>query len=304
MKPFPRRVDASLLITAGGCLNLIKGQGMLPGRRVAVVGNGPLVLVVASALIKGGAEVPVVAEAASSLGALAQLHRLALSPGLLAKGLDYRWTILRSGASFRQRSAVTRALGKDAVTAVEIAPLGRGAVSGAVERYDVDGVVVGYGLIPSVELTRLLGCEHEYRQDRGGWIPKRNAECETTVKGVFAVGDCAGVGGAEIALLEGRAAAEAIAAQLNGRPGPRSSARTLRLLTSSATASTAFSWKGRSAPPPLRIRSFADARNCVSATSRKRQAPSAAEFAPSRLPPACRWDVAKAGIVCRQPRSC
>ncbi|MCZ6523650.1 MAG: (2Fe-2S)-binding protein, partial [Alphaproteobacteria bacterium] len=51
---------------------------------------------------------------------------------------------------------------------------------------------------------------------RGGSLPLRSAALETTVPGVFAVGDGAAIGGVEIALLEGRLAALNALARLRG----------------------------------------------------------------------------------------
>jgi NADPH-dependent 2,4-dienoyl-CoA reductase/sulfur reductase-like enzyme len=65
---------------------------------------------------------------------------------------------------------------------------------------------MGYGLVPSVELARLVGCQHRYEPDLGGWIPVRNGNMETSVPGVFSVGDGAGVAGSAVAMLEGRIA--------------------------------------------------------------------------------------------------
>ena len=78
----------------------------------------------------------------------------------------------------------------------------------------VDTICLGYGLVPSVELTRLVGCQHRYAPDLGGWIPARNEDMETSVPGVFAVGDGAGVAGSVVAMLEGRIAGISIARSL------------------------------------------------------------------------------------------
>src|SRR5262249_9654707 len=45
------------VFTAGGAQNLMKGYGVLPGRRVLIAGSGPLLLVVAHYLLRGGAHV-------------------------------------------------------------------------------------------------------------------------------------------------------------------------------------------------------------------------------------------------------
>jgi bacterioferritin-associated ferredoxin len=71
--------------------------------------------------------------------------------------------------------------------------------------------------VPATELTRLLGCRHEWQPARGGWIPCRSADLETSVPGVLVAGDGAGIGGMEAAILEGRLAG-LVAAERLGRP--------------------------------------------------------------------------------------
>lgn len=229
------------VITAGGCLNLIKGQGMVPGRRVAVVGNGPLLLVAANALTKARARVAVVAEAVRSRGAARHLGGLLRSPALLAKGMRYRAAMLRSGTPFLGGHLVVAAEGVRAVTGVVVAPRRGGTVDGSrARRFEIDALVTGYGLAPSHELTRLLGCRHRFDWGRGGWVPDRTEELETTMPGVFAVGDCAGIGGVEVAMAEAELVAGVIARRLRGTPAPRVAARRLRRLDRFRDALNAF----------------------------------------------------------------
>ena len=54
---------------------------------------------------------------------------------------------------------------------------------------NVDTICIGYGLVPSVEMTLLTDCEHRYEPRLGGWIPVRQENMETSVPGVYAVGD-------------------------------------------------------------------------------------------------------------------
>jgi NAD(P)H-nitrite reductase large subunit len=70
----------------------------------------------------------------------------------------------------------------------------------------VDLLVAGYGFVPSVELCELAGCRTGYAHRLGGWVPVRDVTMQTTVPGVFAVGDGAGVAGALVAVEEGRVA--------------------------------------------------------------------------------------------------
>jgi NADPH-dependent 2,4-dienoyl-CoA reductase/sulfur reductase-like enzyme len=194
------------VITAGGAQNLLKSQGVLPGQRPLVAGTGPLLLVVADSLRKAGARVAEVLEAAPLGRAWTSLPRLALQPGLLRRGLAYRWGLARAGIPLRSGQIVIEARGREEVEAAAVAPIdGAGRVDRARARVvPADTIVVGFGLTPATELTRLLGCRHEWRPARGGWIPWRAADFETSVPGVFAVGDGAGIGGVEMAIAEGR----------------------------------------------------------------------------------------------------
>jgi len=105
-----------------------------------------------------------------------------------------------------------------AVTLAPIDPAGRIERARA-RRVEVDTLVVGFGLTPSVELTRLLGCAHAFDPLRGGWLPVRSPALETSAPGVFAAGDGTGVGGVELAQIEGRLAGLGAALRL-GRAKP------------------------------------------------------------------------------------
>jgi NAD(P)H-nitrite reductase large subunit len=80
--------------------------------------------------------------------------------------------------------------------------------------FDVDVVCVGYGFQPNNEILRNLGCSHHYDENRGQLVPERSAEFETSVSGVYAVGDCCGLGGAPAACAEGSIAGSAVVRSL------------------------------------------------------------------------------------------
>ena len=74
-------------------------------------------------------------------------------------------------------------------------------------------VIVGYGLTPSTEFFRLLDLEMTFSDALGVFIPKRNKFFQTSDPSIYAIGDCAGIGGASLAMLEGEIAASHIAHQ-------------------------------------------------------------------------------------------
>ncbi|MBI4630727.1 MAG: (2Fe-2S)-binding protein, partial [Chloroflexi bacterium] len=86
------------------------------------------------------------------------------------------------------------------------------------EEIAVDTVCLNFGFVPATELTRLAGCDQHYDENFGSWATVTNQELETTVRGIFAVGEVRGIGGVETSLLEGRIAGNAAAQQLGYAP--------------------------------------------------------------------------------------
>jgi len=210
------------ILSAGGCLNLAKAHGLVPSGRVLVVGNGPLVLVAAATLATAGADIVGVAEAQPSrklLGTCA--FGLWAAPHLLQMAIGYRSRIRRSGAWFRTGWMVAEAAGTASVEKAAIAPVGRDGrpLRHRMEWHQVDTLVVGYGIIPAIDCARILGCRTTFDRSLNGLVPVRSQTLETSVRHVYAVGDGAGIGGVDVAILEGRMAAEAIIGTTgHGRP--------------------------------------------------------------------------------------
>jgi len=214
--PFPGWTLPGVM-AAGGVQTLIKGQRLLPGRRVLLSGSGPLQLAVAAALVHAGADVVAVLEG-SALGfsALKQAPAAWGQWSRLAEGWGYLRTLRAAGAPLRRGWAGGAAHGQGEVQEAVIARLDADwrPIPGTAQTLAVDTIVIGYGFIPSTELSRLLGCEHDFVPEQGGYVPRRDDEMQTTLPGVFAVGDGAGIGGAALAQIEGRIAGIAAAHRL------------------------------------------------------------------------------------------
>jgi NADPH-dependent 2,4-dienoyl-CoA reductase/sulfur reductase-like enzyme len=208
---------------AGAVQNLLKGQRTLPGRRILVTGNGPLTLLAAANLVRCGAEVVEVLEAAANRPPLALAPRLLLEPEMLLRGIGYRAVLLRHRVPFRRRHVIVEARGVSRVDSAVVAPITHGGTPdmARARTLAVDTVIAGFGLVPASEITRSIGCEHRYDADKGGWIPVRSADLETDRPGVFAAGECAGSAGVEKALLEGELAGLAAAMRVGASTGPR-----------------------------------------------------------------------------------
>jgi thioredoxin reductase/bacterioferritin-associated ferredoxin len=193
------------VMTAGGAQVLIKSQRVRPGNRVLLAGTGPLQLVVANQMLNAGMDVVAVAESASTLSAWRYLPDLIRQPGLIKQGLNYMLQLKKAGVQMLQ-SYVLQAIDGD--QRVLRAVLGKvdahcRSIPGYTRTLEVDTVCIGYGLIPSVWLTSMLGCRHLYDPIAGAWTPYFNENMQTDQPGVFVAGDGAGIAGVLVAKREG-----------------------------------------------------------------------------------------------------
>lgn len=206
------------VISAGGALNMVKGHGVVPTGKVVVAGNGPLVLVAAATLVAAGAQVTHVLEAGSQTTLFSAACRgLWRVPSLLLKGLSYRARLMAAGVRFMSNHVIDRADGDAALTGVRVARVGSDGRPDSRQGVSLssDMLVVGYGLLPGTEFARTVGCSMSHDALLGGLVPRRTKTLETSVPGVYAIGDGAGIGGVELALLEGTLAANAILGSVN-----------------------------------------------------------------------------------------
>jgi NADPH-dependent 2,4-dienoyl-CoA reductase/sulfur reductase-like enzyme len=106
--PFPGWTLPGVL-TAGGAQNLMKGYRVLPGRRVLVAGSGPLLLVVAHYLLRGGAQVVAVCEAAPMRQIWRYAHRMLPHLNFVQQGYHYRRELTAAGVPLLTSHVMSRA---------------------------------------------------------------------------------------------------------------------------------------------------------------------------------------------------
>ncbi|MEL6208204.1 MAG: FAD-dependent oxidoreductase, partial [Pseudomonadota bacterium] len=193
------------VMTTGAAQTLWRSYRTLPGQRIVVCGSGPLNLQVALELAEGGADVRLVAEAAPSpFRHPVAAARMALAdPGLTWKGLQMIRGLARRGVSVRNACNLT---------AIEATDAGLRASFDTAPDQEVDVVCMNAGFEPQNEILRLLGAEMAYDPAFGHLRCVRTDRMGTSVPGLFAVGDCAGLGGAPAARVEGRIAGRTAAA--------------------------------------------------------------------------------------------
>ena len=178
---------------AGGLQALVKAGYPIAGRKVVVVGSGPLLLAVAAYLRGRGAEVRLIAEQTPR----GKLWRFGASlllrqPGKIAEALGLGWRL--RGTPYRAGCWPTRAEGDAKLAAVTLTDGNKSWTE------PCDALACGFGLVPNLELPMLLGCAI----DRG--FVRVDDHQQTSIPGIFAIGELTGIGGLDKALIEGQIA--------------------------------------------------------------------------------------------------
>ncbi|GII65885.1 oxidase [Sphaerisporangium krabiense] len=243
--PFPGW-DLPGVLTAGGAQALLKGDLVVAGRTVVVAGTGPFLLPVAAGLAEAGARVAGVFEAGGGYGLA---PALAADPSKIAEGAGYALRLARRRVPYAVRHAVVEAHGADRLTHVTVARLGRDWAPGERRTIACDALAVGYGFVPQIDLAVQLGCPTRAGRD-GEPVVVVDAGMRAGVPGVYAAGEPTGVGGAELAEVEGWTAGRSAAADLGRpvRPAPALARRRSRLAAFGAAVLDAYpvrdGWKG------------------------------------------------------------
>ena len=191
--------------TAGGAQALLKGHGVVVGRRVVVAGTGPFLLPVATGLAAAGARVLGVFEAGSPLGFARHPVAVLRNTAKLAEGAGYLRALRRHRIPLHTRQTVVAAHGTDQVEAVTVATLDRDWRIRASREIECDAVAVGYGFTPQLEIPLQLGCATHLDLD-GSLVATADHEQRASVPGVYLAGEVCGVGGAQLSLVEGELA--------------------------------------------------------------------------------------------------
>jgi len=227
--PFPGW-DLPGVVTPGAAQALLKGSGVLVGRKVVVAGAGPFLLPVATGLLAAGAQVVGVYEAGDPRRYLRMPGIVAGVAARLREAAGYAAVLAKHRVPYRRRHAVVAAHGGSSVSSVDIVQLnGEGrAVPDSARRRSCDALAIAYGFTPQLELPLALGCATRLDVD-GNLVLATGVAGQTSVPGVYAAGEVTGVGGARLALIEGELVGAVIAAAA-GRPAVHTDADLTQLL--------------------------------------------------------------------------
>ena len=197
------------VIGAGAAQTMMNLYHVKPGERILMLGTGNVGLVVSYQLMQAGCKVVALADAAPRIGGY----------GVHASKLA------RCGVPFYLSHTIKEAEGTDCVTGVTIAQVDDHFrfIPGTEKHFDVDTICVAVGLSPMAQLLKMDGVE--MADTRGGYIPKCDETGATSIPGIYAAGDVAGIEEASSAMIEGRMSGAAIAEYLGYMTGEEKSSR-------------------------------------------------------------------------------
>jgi len=195
-------IDQPGVMGARALHSLLARYDAFDGKRLVILGSGDLAATTALAALDRGLEVAALIE---------PLAEPQAAPHLV-QALAARAVTILTGAT------ILRAAGNaTGVTAAVVTAVG----SDAPEYLDCDTICLAIGAVPAIELAGVLGCRLAFRGDLGGHVPVLSNDRATSVPGIFAAGDCAGLTDEDTSIAQGREAARHAAAWLqNPAPAP------------------------------------------------------------------------------------
>jgi NADPH-dependent 2,4-dienoyl-CoA reductase/sulfur reductase-like enzyme len=160
------------IMTAGTAQRLVNIYGLMPGKRVAILGSGDIGMIMARRLAWEGAQVVGVFE---------------IMPYLCGLRRNYVQCLLDCGIPLHLSHTVIRVNGAKRLSSITVAPVDERLRPQAARAFEVeaDTLLLSVGLIPENELTLAIGAELD-PATRGPVVTSR---METSVPGVFAAGN-------------------------------------------------------------------------------------------------------------------
>ncbi|HEY0214629.1 MAG TPA: FAD/NAD(P)-binding oxidoreductase [Paenirhodobacter sp.] len=196
--------------TLGAAQIALKAQGVALGRRLVLLGSGPLLTLVAVQLRKAGADVAAVLDTAGPAQQLRGTAGLMARPVVAARGVWMR--------------AKLRGIYHAGVTPKRIETDTDGPVAviwrdryGARHRTPCDAVAMGWHLRAETHMADLAGVPFDYNDLWAQWLP-RSDRMGRAGNGIYLAGDGLRLLGADGAEITGRLAAQACLQDLGLQP--------------------------------------------------------------------------------------
>jgi thioredoxin reductase/bacterioferritin-associated ferredoxin len=196
------------VMTAGAVQILLKSAALLP-EGLVLAGSGPLLYLLAAQSIAAGAPPAALVDTTSRAherAALRHLSALIHAPArqMLRKGMGLKAAIRRAGVPVFRHAEALRIEGETEARAISFTS------GGQRHRLETRLIALHEGVIPHQQMTRAIGCAHEWNAAQHCFQPVLDEWGQSSVDGILVAGDASGIGGATVAETSGQIAALAV----------------------------------------------------------------------------------------------
>jgi len=206
--PFPGWTLPGVL-PVGAAQILLKTSREIPTSPVWVVGSGPLPLLYMAQMLRAGGKIAGWLDTSPPGAwhrALPWLGAMLADWREVTKGVAWLRQIKVAGVVRIRGVSAVRALGDGRLQEIEYT-----LADGATTRVAANVLLTHEGVIPSIHMTRALGCAHHWSEQQRCFAPTLDEWGQTSVQGIFVGGDGAGIGGAKAACERGELVAIGVA---------------------------------------------------------------------------------------------
>jgi NADPH-dependent 2,4-dienoyl-CoA reductase/sulfur reductase-like enzyme len=219
------------VMTAGAVQTLIKAGRLKPEGRVALVGTGPLLILLANQLRTLGVKPVLIGRTdllRDKIAALPSLRPSAIP--MLLKGLRWAAALRLAGISILSGVSDLKATGHKRLERVSF------VVSGKIKEIACDLLLVHDGIVPAIDLAHCAGLAVEWTEMDASWRPTALANgIAKPVRGpsltessdrIFIAGDALRIGGGESAKIHGQHVAHLVLTKLGKGPSEHIASQT------------------------------------------------------------------------------
>jgi NADPH-dependent 2,4-dienoyl-CoA reductase/sulfur reductase-like enzyme len=209
------------VMTVGAAQIALKTGGLVADSRTWLAGQGPLLLLYANQVLDASGRIAGVIDLSDGFAPLRAWRDFSMAAiPHIRRGLAWRRRLSQAGVRWFAASQVranTAGAGKS-LTGSEIAEADDVGPAEPLRSIsfrtrhgwlsaDADLLLLHDGVIPSVQISRAVGCAHAWDDMQRCWRPVADACGRTSVPRILVAGDGAGIGGVVAAVLSGRIAA-------------------------------------------------------------------------------------------------
>jgi NADPH-dependent 2,4-dienoyl-CoA reductase/sulfur reductase-like enzyme len=204
------------VMTVGSAQILLKTSSQIPSDAVWIAGSGPLPLLYMNQLLQSGGKIAGYLDTSPRGAFRRALPRIVGAirgdwRGLL-QGLGWNLRLRLASVAVWRNVSELAAYGNESNHRLEAISFRDAA--GRIRRMAASVFLVHEGLIPQTDITRSLGCDHEWISEQRSFAPRLDDLGATSVPNIFVAGDGAGIAGADAAVIRGQLAAIGIIQKL------------------------------------------------------------------------------------------